>query len=224
MNDDRTQNIGVLCFNLRSKEIPNSDQNAQSTDQNVVNSNQEISISYQEVPNTDKKPQPQLVGLELGASLAHDRRDRLSCRSRGHCDGHRLRWQQISGQDAADQCVLLLDERMVVTIELDEAGERSLLYAPLEELAGEPPAAYAELLRANYLGGQSGGGMLGLQPDGEAIAPSQWVPTPGLDAARFSNALERFVNAADDWRQRLPRVGASATDDGADAPMQAIRG
>ena len=126
--------------------------------------------------------------------------------------------------DAANRCVLLFDEGMVVTIELDEADERLLLYAPLGEAVGDLPAAYAEPLRVNYLGGQSGGGMLGLQPDGQAITLSQWVPISGLDATRFSNALERFVNTVDDWRLRLPRLGTSATEHGADAPMQAIRG
>lgn len=126
--------------------------------------------------------------------------------------------------DGRDRCILSFDDAMVVTIELEEANRRLLIYSSLGEPSGDLPGAYAELLRANYLGGQDGGAMLGLQPDGKAITLSQWVATPGLDATEFRATLERFVNAAEAWGKRLPQLGASEADRAAFPPVQAILG
>lgn len=112
--------------------------------------------------------------------------------------------------DEDDYCALLIDNSLVVNMEFDEAGKKLVLYSLIGEPNGERTAAYDQLLRANYLGRETGAASLGLHPDGKGVVLSQWLPMHGLDGERFTTELERFVNQTEAWTKRLPELGANA--------------
>jgi Tir chaperone protein (CesT) family len=114
--------------------------------------------------------------------------------------------------DEADYCCLLIDQALVINIEFDEPERRLMLYSMVGRPGQDRAAVFSALMQANYLGRGTGGATLGLQsePDGEAIVLSREVPLPGLDVPAFSSALERFVNMAETWTQRLGTAPAAA--------------
>ena len=127
--------------------------------------------------------------------------------------------------DEDDYCALLIDDAHVINMEFDEAGKKLVLYSLIGEPMGERTAAYDQLLRANYLGRETGAASLGLHPDGRGVVLSQWLPLQGLDGERFTMELERFVNQTESWTKRLPQLGTNSGGDAAPAPeFPVIRG
>jgi hypothetical protein len=127
--------------------------------------------------------------------------------------------------DEDDYCALLIDDSLVINMEFDDAGNKLVLYSLIGEPAGERTAAYDRLLRANYLGRETGAASLSLHPDGKGVVLSQWLPMPGLDGKRFTTELERFVNQTEAWTKRLPQLAASSEGEPAPASeFPVIRG
>lgn len=98
--------------------------------------------------------------------------------------------------------VLMLDE-IVVNLELDEAGDRLLMYASLGRPAGGREALYEALLRGNFLWGATGGATLSLDPGEGDVMLQQAATASTLDGAALEALLEDFANAAESWAGRV---------------------
>ena len=97
---------------------------------------------------------------------------------------------------------LVLDE-VLVQLELDEAGERLILLAPLGEPEGDPARAYGRLLDANFFWAGTNGAMLAREPASRTIVLLRALPTAGLEGEDLATALAGFVDAAEALKDEL---------------------
>lgn len=124
--------------------------------------------------------------------------------------------------DEAGIGTLFIDD-VAVNLELDEGSGRLLLYAGLGIPEGDPAAIHVELLEANLFWQGTGGATLALQPETGAVLLVQALPVAGLDAIGFETALQRFVDTAEAWEQRL-QAPRAAREPSVGMPMDVIRG
>jgi hypothetical protein len=111
--------------------------------------------------------------------------------------------------DADGHCVLGIDA-VIVNLERDEEGGVLLLYSLIGRPVGNPAAVYAALLRAQYLGVESGGMTFGLRPGDDAVVMSRGLDLATLDVATFQSVLQAFVDTAEAWMARLPELDAAS--------------
>jgi hypothetical protein len=89
-----------------------------------------------------------------------------------------------------------------------------LLYSLIGRPVGNPAAVYKALLRAQYLGVESGGMTFGLRPGDDAVVLSRGLDLATLDVATFQAALQAFVDTAEAWMARLPGLGTAVSAEG----------
>ncbi|HZY20482.1 MAG TPA: type III secretion system chaperone [Ramlibacter sp.] len=102
-------------------------------------------------------------------------------------------------------CQLLFDQRWLLTLALEPGGAGLWLQCPVtlpgqaEALGG---AALMSLLRASFLGGATGGVGSGAAagPDGRIYLQR---PVPLADGAALHHAVERMLDLAETWSERL---------------------
>lgn len=110
--------------------------------------------------------------------------------------------------DADGACGLRVDERLELTLRLEEQAAALLAYAPVGALpAAQTEAVLRRLLAANHVWEGSEGATWSLQ-DGQVALARLW-PLGGLDAARLERELARFVDVALAEQARLQQPGAA---------------
>ncbi len=96
-----------------------------------------------------------------------------------------------------------------------------LQFGPLEHdfslscRIGEPPVRnkedfYVLLMSANFLGQGTGGNILGMDKEEKYLTLSSIIPYD-VEAKRFKEIVEDFVNFVDFWREELARHVAQAS-------------
>jgi hypothetical protein len=112
--------------------------------------------------------------------------------------------------DAAGCCVLSFDE-IVVNLEADGESHRLFIYADLGEAPdGLPEALYRQILEANLLWKGTGGATLSLDGQARRFVVAHGMPADRISEADFLTTIERFVDIAENWRQRIATAGAQA--------------
>lgn len=127
--------------------------------------------------------------MELGALL-----NELATRM--GLDGLRL--------DSNGVCRLVFDQ--TIAVDLEPSADKTLLHM-VAELGPLPPDAPApwlrRLLAASFMGQDTGGAHLALDPLNNDVVLCQRLALDGLEITRFVPELEAFVNYAQDWIHRF---------------------
>lgn len=108
-------------------------------------------------------------------------------------------------------CRLVFDENVVVDMEADEVDDTVYLYTSFPLPAGEREPLYADLLKANLFGFEAGGAAFALDEMRGEVVLNRVLHVGGMDAELFAGILERFVEAAEDWKTRLEAAGGAGS-------------
>lgn len=120
--------------------------------------------------------------------------------------------------DETGCCQLVFERRWLVSLVLHPGADRLMLHCPIntpqatELLDAE---TLLVLLRGNFMGGGALGGCLALGPDRRVCVQFE-VRLSGADA--LQQALERLLQAAETWAQRLANGPARVLSRKASAP------
>ena len=107
--------------------------------------------------------------------------------------------------DDARTCTLVFDDQWV-HLEEHEAGNAVLLYADVGRLPAEQSAADGmcrRLLEANLFTAGTAGATLGVASASGLIALTLRIDLRACDYAEFESVLQRYVDTAIAWRDRL---------------------
>lgn len=136
--------------------------------------------------------------------------------------GQRMELSQLQ-MDADGGYALELDQRMVVSLQYRETEDELWLYADLGPVPRRSADFYEKLLQANLFWQQTSGATLSLsgdQPPHVVLAQAlHWMP---MDDTLLGAAMERFVNAVEEWQVQLNQdetAAESKAEDAARAPM-----
>ena len=115
--------------------------------------------------------------------------------------------------DENGSCTLMFDE-VVVTFQQDAPGRQVTLHTQIGILPADAPAARLEtLLAANLFWIQTAGATLALLPANRALVLAQRFELERVEQVHFEEALARFLDTADLWRDALLKPEApSATE------------
>lgn len=119
------------------------------------------------------------------------------------------------GED--DTCVLLFDDDLAVTIELDEPEARLVFTMFLDKLSdtnAEP--LLRELMASNLYWLGTAGATVGLQKSTGALLLVQASPVATLDDSAFERLIDGLIRVAERLRERIVahRTGHGAANDG----------
>lgn len=122
------------------------------------------------------------------------------------------------GED--DTCVLLFDDDLALTIELDEPGARFVFSIYLDRLPAEgAEPLLRELLAANLYWLGTEGATVGLQASTASLMLMHASAVASLDDASFERLLDALLKTAERLRARIAahRAGRASNDDAAPA-------
>ncbi len=95
-------------------------------------------------------------------------------------------------------------------MQLDPGAHFSALVAPLP--TKEKEAFLLKVMKANFLGQGTGGGVLGLKEDESSLTLSLSLPYE-MNYRAFKDAVEEFVNFLEYWKNETARHEADAQSD-----------
>lgn len=126
--------------------------------------------------------------------------------------GKLLDLEGLTLQGGTHNCALEFDGNITVTFEYHEPTSQMLLTAVL----GTPPAEGAEPLLRELMAGNLSeflqlGVALGLDEASQCIVLMQGRPVQELDDPTFEKMVERFIDRAEFWQQRIESLGTSAS-------------
>jgi hypothetical protein len=125
--------------------------------------------------------------------------------------------------DEDGHAALAFDD-VLVNFEVEEGDERLLLYAYLGEIRGDAAASMRAMLEANLFWRGADGGTLAMERATGGVVLELAVPTASLDRSKLQATLERFINTAEDWAQRIGEGRAAKADaDAAESPAMMFR-
>lgn len=107
--------------------------------------------------------------------------------------------------DESGCCQLVFDRRWLVSCVVHPSGERMMLNCPItlpQTLATLDTETLTILLRGNFMGCSACGGSLAIAPD-QRICVQYEVPLPGSGVDGLQLGLERLLQAAETWSNRL---------------------
>jgi len=107
-------------------------------------------------------------------------------------------------------CSLTFDGRIGVDIDYNADTEEATLFSALGPVPDDRRAAFAEeALEANLFWQGTGGATLGVDAaSGQAVLAMRF-PTDGLDSRELRERIERLVDVASDWRDRIESAAPS---------------
>ncbi len=103
------------------------------------------------------------------------------------------------------QCVLSFDEKIVVQFQAKEEKEQAVLMSFIGTVKGDLEKGYGTLLEGNFLWRETGGATLALEEKEELpqVVLVEKLSLPLLNNETFEKILERFVNCAELWIDKL---------------------
>ena len=107
--------------------------------------------------------------------------------------------------DDSGCCQLVFDRRWLVSCVVHPSGERMMLHCPItlpQALASLDAEMLTILLRGNFMGCSACGGSLAVAPD-QRVCVQYEVMLPGSGVEGLQQALERLLQAAETWSNRL---------------------
>lgn len=116
--------------------------------------------------------------------------------------------------DESGGAALQIDD-VVLNLEADDDGRTLVVFADV----GAPPRRgeasdefYETLLKANFLHLGMGGATLGMDREAGFIALVDRVPVTGTGSAEFAERIERLVNLAEAWTERIAELSAATKE------------
>lgn len=107
-----------------------------------------------------------------------------------------------------DGCArLVFDDTHAVNLESDTQTGQLLLYITLGPLpAAGREALYLSLLEGNLFGAQTDGATLAVDSLNHEVVLCRTLVADELSAQSFTEIIEKFVNAAEQWRARMENI------------------
>ncbi|MBW7899903.1 MAG: type III secretion system chaperone [Rhodocyclaceae bacterium] len=120
--------------------------------------------------------------------------------------------------DAGGACGLRIDDRLELTLRLENHPPALLAYAQIGALpAGGADGVLRRLLAANHIWEGSQGATWSLHDDQLALA--RLLPLAGLDAGQLARELARFADVARTEQDRLQRPGGALSPEAGRPPF-----
>ena len=115
--------------------------------------------------------------------------------------------------DENNHCMLLFDEKIVLNIDLDEAGKLLVIYAYMGEVPLEcREAVYQKALEGNFFWNETEGSTLGLDKQSQSLVLARAFGLPLTDVAAFEDRLAVFVEVVEKWMTRIERFIKESAD------------
>ena len=108
--------------------------------------------------------------------------------------------------DENNHCMLLFDEKIVLNMDLDEAGKLLVIYAYIGEVLPEcRDAVYQKALEGNFFWKETEGSTLGLDKQSQSLVLARAFELPLTDMTAFEDRLGVFVEVVEKWMARIER-------------------
>lgn len=108
--------------------------------------------------------------------------------------------------DENNHCMLLFDERIVLNMDLDEAGKLLVVYAYIGDVPREcREAIWQKALEGNFFWKETEGSTLGLDKQSQSLVSARAFALPLTDIAAFGDCLGVFVEVVEKWMARIER-------------------
>ena len=108
--------------------------------------------------------------------------------------------------DENNHCMLLFDEKIVLNMDLDEAGKLLVIYAYIGEVPIEcRDAVYQKALEGNFFWNETEGSTLGLDKQSQSLVLARAFELPLTDMTAFEDRLGVFVEVVEKWMARIER-------------------
>jgi hypothetical protein len=115
--------------------------------------------------------------------------------------------------DDNNHCILLFDEKIVLNIDLDEEGEKLVIYA----YVGEVPLECRELmleraLEGNFFWNETDGATLGIDRQSQSLVLTKAFEMPLRKPKEFEDELASFVEVVEKWIDCIEHLSKEALD------------
>jgi len=115
--------------------------------------------------------------------------------------------------DENNHCMLLFDEKIVLNMDLDEAGQLLVIYAYIGEVPIEcRDAVYQKALEGNFFWNETEGSTLGLDKQSQSLVLARAFELPLTDMTAFEDRLGVFVEVVEKWMVRIERFVKESTE------------
>jgi hypothetical protein len=115
--------------------------------------------------------------------------------------------------DDNNHCILLFDEKIVLNIDLDEEGEKLVIYAYVGELPLECRELMLErALEGNFFWNETDGATLGIDKQSQSLALAKAFEMPLRKPKEFEDELANFVEVVEKWIDCIEHLSKEALD------------
>lgn len=105
-------------------------------------------------------------------------------------------------------CAFAFDGGVTVNIGYIQDSDSLLVFSNLGAVeAGRQADIHAEMLKANYLFADTGGGSLGIEPESGDVALNYRRALDGLDQPQFEALIEQFAEVGAAWMDKITAPG-----------------
>lgn len=114
--------------------------------------------------------------------------------------------------DNQDECVVVLDERIVMVFQIDDETSSILISTVLGQLEITTPnreELLFEMLAGNYFWQLTRGATLGIERDTGLLALSYVLELPLRESVELQTVVAKLANASDYWLQRIVEISGS---------------
>lgn len=113
-----------------------------------------------------------------------------------------------------NQCILTLDEKIIVMIYLDETTSTLILTVPITKLPQDVSrgAIMLELLRANYCWNLTQGGTLGIDRTTDLICLNYMVDLPLAEPAQMPQIISKLAAVSQHWMNVIADMSSDTED------------
>jgi len=106
--------------------------------------------------------------------------------------------------DDNNHCILLFDEKIVLNMDLDEEGNKLVIYAYIGEIPLEcRETIFEKALEGNFFWNETDGGTLGIDKQSQSLVIAKSFLLPLKDFNAFEDQLATFVEVVEKWINRI---------------------
>lgn len=106
--------------------------------------------------------------------------------------------------DDNNHCILLFDEKIVLNMDLDEEGNKLVIYAYIGEIPLEcRETIFEKALEGNFFWNETDGGTLGIDKQSQSLVLAKSFSLPLKDFNAFEDQLATFVEVVEKWINRI---------------------
>ena len=106
--------------------------------------------------------------------------------------------------DDNNHCILLFDEKIVLNIDLDDAGNKLVIYAYIGEIPLDcREMIFEKALEGNFFWNETDGGTLGIDKQSQSLVLAKGFALPLANEEEFEEQLASFVEVVEKWINRI---------------------